>query len=88
MTVETTGPSYIKYAPSTNGIKIGPTVGGEIGLAPSVTYNWYIKATNVATGTIFCWQSLTVTIYHECTTATISANPSGDTFTYTILQPT
>ena len=56
-------------------LTIGPTVRGVIGTSPSKVLSYSIKGLNSLTSTSV-FTSLTITVYHECTGATITPDPS------------
>ena len=68
-------------------LTIGPTTTTTIGNVDSVINNWYVRGVNIITGSIPYFSPLTVNIYHECHTATISAT-AINTINYTILSST
>jgi hypothetical protein len=75
----TTTPSYITLNyPS---LTIGSTVAGQISTTSQIIYTWKVKATNTVSGANVLG-GLTITINHECSTATITTNTAGDSYTY------
>jgi len=66
-------------------LTIGPTTTTSIGNVNSVINTWYVSGKNLITGSTSYFSPLNINIYHQCYTATISAN-AGDTINYTILS--
>jgi len=63
-------------------LTIGSTVAGQISTTAQIIYSWKVKGTNTASGVSVLSSGLTVTINHECSTATITPNTAGDSYTY------
>jgi len=78
-TTSTTTPSYITLNyPS---LTIGSTVAGQISTTAQTIYAWKIKATNIASS-VSVLAGLTITINNECSTATITPNAAGNSYSY------
>ena len=74
-----TVPTYITLNyPS---LTIGPTAAGDLSTTPQTIYAWKNKVTQISSGATIMG-SLSITIDNECSTATITPNTAGDTYTY------
>lgn len=68
-------------------LTIGPTNAGAIGTAATQVFSYTVRATSIIT-TTYSDTALTITVSHECSTATLTANVAGNTVSYTMNNPT
>lgn len=79
----TTVPPYASMI-SYPSLAIGPTVGGEIGTAAQLVFNFRIRCLNTVSN-VATFQTLALTILNECTSATLTPYTVGNFFVYTVL---
>jgi hypothetical protein len=75
-------PSYIHLTYPT--LTIGSTSAGEISTTPQIVYTYKVKST-ISITSVSAMATLTITINNECSTATISPNTIGNSYTYQLM---
>ena len=73
-------PSYITYTTYPT-LTFGPSTALTLGTSPSITYNWYVQGLSIITGKVPVFSPLTVNIYHECFTQSVT-NTVASSFIY------